>query len=91
MVFASSVFLVLRILRGVHYSLTTFFFGLYGSIECLILAAVAGTMELPVGSWDWFLAIVLAALTYIGQGEEIIQQIIIMPQVKVTGGATVIY
>ncbi|CAG7824004.1 unnamed protein product, partial [Allacma fusca] len=51
----------------VHYSLTTFFFGAWGTFENLIVALALGIFSLPHGNKHWWLGGALAVLTFFGQ------------------------
>ncbi|CAG7834662.1 unnamed protein product [Allacma fusca] len=64
---ATISFVVLRYLRRVHYSVTTFAFGSWGTVENLVLAVAFGVFSLPRGTYDWLLASALASLTFFGQ------------------------
>jgi len=57
----------LRWLRPVDYVVVTFFYGLYGVIECFIFSAATNTLEPPQTGMDWLLASALATMAFLGQ------------------------
>lgn len=67
MLLASVSFTVLRYIRKVHYSITTLMFGLWGSIENIVLALAFDVLKVPVGAKEWSLIAGLAILTFVGQ------------------------
>ncbi len=72
MILATFVYVILRFLRDVHYSVVTVSYGIIGSIECIVLALGAGVFELPHGLREWGLAVGLITFTFLGQTTLII-------------------
>jgi drug/metabolite transporter (DMT)-like permease len=67
MILAAVSYTVLRYIRKVHYSVSTFLFGLWGSLETLSLALIFQVFSLPSSYKEWGLAATLAGLTFVGQ------------------------
>ncbi|CAL8110064.1 unnamed protein product [Orchesella dallaii] len=67
MLLASISFTVLRYIRKVHYSITTLMFGLWGTVENIVLAFALHVFKSPSGLKEWGLIGTLALLTFIGQ------------------------
>lgn len=67
MAFTTLVFLLLRKINDVHYSVAGLFLGGTGVILCLILSLIFGVAEFPNGLFDWMMGIVLALTSFLGQ------------------------
>jgi drug/metabolite transporter (DMT)-like permease len=67
MILAAISYTVLRYIRKVHYSVTTFFLGVWGTVEMLILALMFDALSVPKGMEEIGLVCGLASLTFLGQ------------------------
>ncbi len=67
MLFLSSVFIIIRLIREVHFSLFIVFYGYVASLETLVLASAFGVLDLPQGQRDWLIAGLNALVSCCGQ------------------------
>ena len=59
-------YVLLRYSKAMHYSITTFCFGVWGTIENLVIALFLGVLALPYNEMDWWLAAGLIILSFFG-------------------------
>jgi len=67
MILSAVSYTVLRYIRRVHHTVTTFVFGLWGTIEMLVLAVLFDALKAPLGPKETGLVAGLAVLTFLGQ------------------------
>lgn len=67
MLFLSSVLIIIRHLREVHFSIMIMFYGYIGTLECSILAFCFGVIDIPKCSVDLLIAAGNAVLTFAGE------------------------
>jgi len=67
MLFLSSVFIVIRYIREVHFSLFILFYGYVGTLECSLLAISFNILDIPHSLVDWLIAGGNAMLSFMGQ------------------------
>ncbi|CAG7816341.1 unnamed protein product, partial [Allacma fusca] len=64
----STVIILMRKIRQVHWALMLLTFGSWGVAESLVVALGFGVLQLPQGTWDSFLTlVVLPVLVFCGQ------------------------
>jgi len=63
----AGVYILLRLLKGIHYSVTLTAFGTVGSIESLIIASIFGSFCIPTCGLDRFLMLSIGLLSFIAQ------------------------
>jgi len=67
MFFVSSVYIILRYLRRVHFTLVTTSFGIIGLIQSAVICGVVGRLDVPDSAWEWFLVSSVGILTFVSQ------------------------
>jgi drug/metabolite transporter (DMT)-like permease len=67
MLLFSVVYIIMRYLRDIHYSIIILVYGIVATIECVFLAWNAGVLDIPHGSEEWALAAGLILFTFLGQ------------------------
>lgn len=67
LLFASSVFIFLRKVRGAHHAVIMFNFGWVAIIETSLLTALLDGFTLPRTHFEWYLIVLLAVFSFFGQ------------------------
>ena len=67
MLFLTSVLIIVRIIKEVHFSLFIVFYGYVGTLENIILALAFGVLDIPHTQRDWILAAISCVTSLLGQ------------------------
>ncbi|ODN00885.1 Solute carrier family 35 member G1 [Orchesella cincta] len=64
---ATMVFVIIRYLKDVHFSMLTLVLGCWGTVVSIIGSVIVGEFRLPQSLEHWALAVALAVITLLGQ------------------------
>lgn len=65
--FGANAYVLLRALKGIHFSVIMTNFGSYALVQCLVVAAMIGALCLPQCGHDRLLVVALAFFSFLGQ------------------------